>query len=42
MTTDTHKTTTPSVSVTAATGNEQPQLYATKVPDEHRISFWPQ
>ncbi|EEV5596917.1 antirestriction protein, partial [Escherichia coli] len=42
MTTVLHNSTTPSVSVTAASGNDQPQLVATIVPDEQRISFWPQ
>lgn len=42
MTTVTHNSTTPSVSVTAASGNNPPQLVATLVPDEQRISFWPQ
>ncbi|GDH12928.1 antirestriction protein [Escherichia coli] len=39
MTTVSHNSTTPSVSVTAASGNDQPQLVATIVPDEQRISF---
>ncbi len=38
MTTVLHNSTTPSVSVTAASGNDQPQLVATIVPDEQRIS----
>ncbi len=42
MTTSSHNSTTPSVSVTAASGNNQSQLVATIVPDEQRISFWPQ
>ncbi len=42
MTTVTHNSTTPSVSVTTASGNNQPQLVASLVPDEQRISFWPQ
>ncbi|WP_340510205.1 JAB domain-containing protein [Escherichia coli] len=42
MTTSSHNSTTPSVSVTAASGNNQSQLVATPVPDEQRISFWPQ
>ncbi|HHU8001533.1 TPA: antirestriction protein, partial [Escherichia coli] len=42
MTTFSHNSTTPSVSVTAASGNDQPQLVASLVPDEQRISFWPQ
>ncbi len=42
MTTVSHNSTTPSVSVTAASGNDQPQLVATIVPDEQRISFWSQ
>ena len=42
MTTSSHNSTTPSVSVTTASGNNQPQLVATPVPDEQRISFWPQ
>ncbi len=33
MTTVLHNSTTPSVSVTAASGNDQPQLVATIVPD---------
>ncbi|EPX2207202.1 antirestriction protein, partial [Escherichia coli] len=42
MKTISHNSTTSSVSVTAASGNDQPQLVATPVPDEQRISFWPQ
>ncbi len=42
MTTVTHNSPTPSVSVTAASGNNPPQLVATPVSDEQRISFWPQ
>ncbi len=42
MTTSSHSSTTPSVSVTTASGNNQSQLVATIVPDEQRISFWPQ
>ncbi len=42
MTTVSHNSTTPSVSVTTASGNNPPQLVATPVPDEQRISFWPQ
>ncbi len=42
MKTISHNSTTSSVSVTAASGNDQPQLVATLVPDEQRISFWPQ
>ena len=42
MTTVSHNSTTPSVSVTTASGNNQPQLVASLVPDEQRISFWPQ
>ncbi|EET0924738.1 antirestriction protein, partial [Escherichia coli] len=42
MTTVSHNFTTPSVSVTTASGNNQSQLVATIVPDEQRISFWPQ
>ena len=42
MTTFSHSSTTPSVSVTTASGNNQSQLVATIVPDEQRISFWPQ
>ena len=42
MTTSSHNSTTPSVSVAAASGNNQSQLVATPVPDEQRISFWPQ
>ncbi|WP_227454526.1 antirestriction protein [Escherichia coli] len=42
MKTISHNSTTSSVSVTAASGNDQPQLVATIVPDEQRISFWPQ
>ena len=42
MTTVSHNSTTPSVSVTAPSGNNPPQLVATPVPDEQRISFWPQ
>ncbi|WP_241336518.1 antirestriction protein [Escherichia coli] len=42
MTTSSHNSTTPSVSVTTASGNNQSQLVATPVPDEQRISFWPQ
>ncbi|MBB8936741.1 antirestriction protein, partial [Escherichia coli] len=42
MTSSSHNSTTPSVSVTAAPENNQPQLVATPVPDEQRISFWPQ
>ena len=42
MTTSSHNSTTPSVSVTAASGNNPPQLVATPVHDEQRISFWPQ
>ena len=42
MTTSSHNFTTPSVSVAAASGNNQSQLVATPVPDEQRISFWPQ
>ncbi len=40
MKTISHNSTTSSVSVTAASGNDQPQLVATLVPDEQRISFW--
>ncbi|MCZ6331329.1 antirestriction protein [Escherichia coli] len=40
MTTSSHNSTTPSVSVTTASGNNQSQLVATPVPDEQRISFW--
>ncbi len=40
MTTVSHNSTTPSVSVTTASGNNQPQLVASLVPDEQRISFW--
>ncbi|EOK3552049.1 TPA: antirestriction protein, partial [Escherichia coli] len=39
MTTSSHNSTTPSVSVAAASGNNQSQLVATPVPDEQRISF---
>nr|AXN76061.1 Antirestriction protein klcA [Escherichia coli] len=42
MTTVLHNSTTPSVSVTAVSENNPPQLVATLVPDEQRISFWPQ
>ncbi|EHB4499972.1 antirestriction protein, partial [Escherichia coli] len=42
MTTSSHNSTTPSVSVTTASGNNPPQLVATPVPDEQRVSFWPQ
>ncbi|ELG5552038.1 antirestriction protein, partial [Escherichia coli] len=42
MTTFSHSSTTPSVSATTASGNNQSQLVATPVPDEQRISFWPQ
>ena len=42
MTTVSHNSTTPSVSVTTASGNNQSQLVATPVPDEQCISFWPQ
>ncbi|ENE19110.1 antirestriction family protein [Escherichia coli P0302293.3] len=42
MKTISHNSTTSSVSVTAASGNDQPHLVATLVPDEQRISFWPQ
>ncbi|ENB26437.1 antirestriction protein [Escherichia coli] len=42
MTTVSHNSTTPSVSVTTASGNNSAQLVATLVPDEQRISFWPQ
>lgn len=42
MTTVSHNSTTPSVSVTAVSENNPPQLVATLVPDEQRISFWPQ
>ncbi len=42
MKTISHNSSTSSVSVTAASGNDQPQLVATIVPDEQRISFWPQ
>ncbi|MCZ5429860.1 antirestriction protein, partial [Escherichia coli] len=42
MTTSSHNSTTPFVSVTTASGNNQSQLVATPVPDEQRISFWPQ
>ncbi len=42
MKTVSHNATTPSVSVTTASGNNPPQLVATPVPDEQRISFWPQ
>ncbi|HIA7191343.1 TPA: antirestriction protein, partial [Escherichia coli] len=31
-----------SVSATTASGNNPPQLVASPVPDEQRISFWPQ
>ncbi|HDD9282017.1 TPA: antirestriction protein, partial [Escherichia coli] len=41
MTTVLHNSTTPSVSVTAVSENNPPQLVATLVPDEQRISFWP-
>ncbi|NYW18937.1 antirestriction protein [Escherichia coli] len=39
MTTFSHSSTTPSVSATTASGNNQSQLVATPVPDEQRISF---
>ncbi len=39
MTTVLHNSTTPSVSVTAVSENNPPQLVATLVPDEQRISF---
>ena len=42
MTTFSHSSTTPSVSVTTASGNNPPQLSTTPVPYEQRISFWPQ
>ncbi|MCV5632081.1 antirestriction protein, partial [Escherichia coli] len=42
MTTVLHNSTTPSVSVTAVSENNPPQLVATLVPDEQRISFSPQ
>ncbi|MBB7708297.1 antirestriction protein, partial [Escherichia coli] len=42
MTTISHSSTTSSVSVAAASENNQSQLAATLVPDEQRISFWPQ
>ena len=42
MKTISHNSTTSSVSVTTASGNNQSQLVATIVPDEQRISFWPQ
>lgn len=42
MKTISHNSTTSSVSVTAASGNDQPHLVATLVPDEQRINFWPQ
>lgn len=46
MTTSSHNSTTPSVSVTTASVNNPPQLVATSVPDEQRIqllaaAFWP-
>ena len=34
--------TTTALSSATAPGNNQPQLVATPVPDEQRISFWPQ
>ncbi|HHU7423391.1 TPA: antirestriction protein, partial [Escherichia coli] len=37
MKTVSHNATTPSVSVTTASGNNPPQLVATPVPDEQRI-----
>ncbi len=40
MKTISHNSTTSSVSVTTASGNNQSQLVATIVPDEQRISFW--
>ncbi|ENN8030094.1 antirestriction protein, partial [Escherichia coli] len=36
MTTSSHNSTTPSVSVTTASGNNQSQLVATLIPDEQR------
>ncbi|ENB8660300.1 antirestriction protein, partial [Escherichia coli] len=33
---------TTALSSATALGNNQPQLVATPVPDEQRISFWPQ
>ncbi|MXD46475.1 antirestriction protein, partial [Escherichia coli] len=42
MTTISHNFTTSSVSVAAASENNPPQLVASLVPDEQRISFWPQ
>ncbi|WP_172903434.1 antirestriction protein, partial [Escherichia coli] len=33
---------TTALSSATAPGNNQPQLVATPVPDEQRISFWPQ
>ncbi len=42
MTTVLHNSTTSSVSVTAVSENNPTQLVATLVPDEQRISFWPQ
>ncbi len=33
---------TTTLSSATAPGNNQPQLVATPVPDEQRISFWPQ
>ncbi|TYX03244.1 antirestriction protein, partial [Escherichia coli] len=37
MTTFSHSSTTPSVSATTVSGNNQSQLVATPVPDEQRI-----
>ncbi|POF68595.1 restriction endonuclease, partial [Escherichia coli] len=42
MTTVTHNSTTPSVSVTAVSENNPPQLVATLFPDGQRISCWRQ
>ncbi|MBB6933180.1 antirestriction protein, partial [Escherichia coli] len=33
---------TPTIYSATTPGNDQPQLVATPVPDEQRISFWPQ
>ncbi|EOA8085504.1 antirestriction protein, partial [Escherichia coli] len=33
---------TTALSSATVPGNDQPQLVATPVPDEQRISFWPQ
>ena len=38
MKTISHNSTTSSVSVTAASGNDQPQLVATLVPDEQPVN----